>query len=265
MKVRIIMSSFSEFDVIKLQKSQHCPICGGTVSLSNGVCPYCENESKEIKEKLSELEKMLAENMHDLPLDKTNTNNLILLQSIEPEVRSNTLKQFLKLQKIAEKIQVFMKKINDKISTENPLTEEENTVFTLLLNSNILAHNQIMGHEIMKSIFLKRPLVNEDTFLSLVKEIGIETMKEVNNDRIPNYKPQFEIKHLEKNTTGSAFECFVVNLDYNNLLKVYNGDILKFQTFFHEICHIIDDINISTGQFSLDIVKHIQEKIIKKN
>lgn len=261
------MSSFSEYNVSQFKVEQKCSACGGEISFQSGFCIYCGSEYKEVKDSYHKLEAFLLLNMeNDIPLDMSNAYNLIFLYSIQNLIHSDILDKFLKIQKVEEKIQIFMKKINDKMLNNNYLNKEENYIFTILLDRDVLNSNQVLGHYIMKSIFLRKPLVAKDTFLAIVKQMTVETMKIINAGRIPNYHPQCMIKHMreEQDVNGSAFMWYTVNFDYDMLSEFYEGNILNFQAFFHEIDHIQDAINIYSGAFSMDIVKHIQEKVIRQ-
>lgn len=148
------MSNFSRYNIEQFKKIPRCSNCGDKVSVQTGICPSCRNEYKDIKNSFSDLEKFLLQNIeNDIPLDTNNTHNLALLYSIQNEYHSKIIEEFLKRQQVKEKIQSFVEKINDKLLTNKPLNEEENHIFTKLLENATLNPNQVLGHYIMKGIF----------------------------------------------------------------------------------------------------------------
>lgn len=266
------MSSLKDLNLEYINSKPTCYTCGAEVNIDFKNCPYCRRELTELSVPFAETEKILQQNLDkDIPFDVENCYELIKLYSIRDHVSSSLVKQFLEKQKVVYKINEFINKINNKIETNQKLDVKEDYIYFNLLVNNVLEYNQILVDKILRSIFLNKPLVSEEVFREIIKYFVKTNLIIYNQDRIPNYEPRCIIRGLnheedndDKYTLGSVFSYTTVYLDEQVIKDIYNGNVSLFQTIFHEMYHIFDEIDKLTSMFSNDILNHIKESIIKE-
>lgn len=268
------MIRLKEFQLEHLNLNSNCTTCGGKFTFNDVFCQYCGRkltELKDLKEQVTKLEIVLQQNLeNDIPLTSETVVYLSELYQLSKKLNSEVLTEFLKKQKVKEKLDTFIQNTNHQILNNQKLSEEENDIYLNLLSKNLLTEQQILTDYILKSVFLNHPLVDKEVFLEIVKHFVVTNLKLYNRNRLPNYQPECFIQNLnKKNKTtdspyqmGTAISYQYVYLDTEEMINVYEGMVLKFQTVFHEMYHIADEIDCSTGIFSPDILKHIQEQVI---
>lgn len=155
----------------------------------------------------------------------------------------------------------YIKNIRLKIAKGQFLDKKEDIVFSLLLDNNLIKDESLDDARILSFIIDGKKIISYNTFKVLMMRSAEKSMRQINNDCIKKYTPHAMIRNLD-GANGSAFD--INNVSFNELIikELYEGYIYPLTTYYHELVHIKQSIEIELGHVSYDLVAMIKDKVI---
>lgn len=153
---------------------------------------------------------------------------------------------------------VILKNIKNNII----LSEEEDKILYLLLKYDMVNESSLEDGRIIINILNKNKIISYDTFEFLIIRSTQYAMKEINNGRIKPYFPNVYISELD-GAGGNTYSYECITFDKKGIEDLYKGSIDTLSIYFHELRHVKQEIEISLGAFSNDIIDMIKDKVIK--
>ena len=155
----------------------------------------------------------------------------------------------------------YIKNIRLKIAKGQFLDKKEDIVFSLLLDNNLIKDESLDDARILSFIIDGKKIISYNTFKVLMMRSAEKSMRQINNDCIKKYTPHARIRNLD-GANGSAFD--INNVSFNELIikELYEGYIYPLTTYYHELVHIKQSIEIELGHVSYDLVAMIKDKVI---
>lgn len=175
--------------------------------------------------------------------------------------RDYTINMISNLIKLDDINDYYIKNIRLKIAKGQFLDKKEDIVFSLLLDNNLIKDESLDDARILSFIIDGKKIISYNTFKVLMMRSAEKSMRQINNDCIKKYTPHARIRNLD-GANGSAFD--INNVSFNELIikELYEGYIYPLTTYYHELVHIKQSIEIELGHVSYDLVAMIKDKVI---
>lgn len=159
----------------------------------------------------------------------------------------------------------YINKIRAKIAKGECLDKKEDKVFSLLLDNNLIKDEALDDGLIITYTIQGKKLTSYNTFRLLVMRSTERTMREINNGRIKPYNPHARTGKLD-GANGSAFD--IDNISFNELIlkQLYEGYIYPLSTYFHELVHVAQNIEIRLGsRINFALITMLKESLIRRS
>lgn len=161
-------------------------------------------------------------------------------------------------------ITTYYDKIRKKMFEGKTLNSDEDEFFRLLLKNDMINDEFLDNAKIILYILSGKKIISYDTFEFFMIRTTEKTMRELNNGRIEKYLPKAHIRKLD-GESGNAVSYDSITFNKKGIVDLYNGIVDVLSTYFHELYHTKQDIEIYLELFSNDIVNIIKDKIIFYN
>lgn len=149
-----------------------------------------------------------------------------------------------------------------KIENNTILSEEEDKILYLLLKHDMVNEYSLGDGKVIINILNKNKVISYDTFELLIIRSTQYAMKKINNKRIKHYFPTVYISELD-GACGNNFSYEYITFDKKSIENLYKGSFETLSTYFHELRHVQQEIEIYLKNFSNDIIDMIKDKVIK--
>lgn len=246
------MNELENFHVAELMNLYVCSSCGSK-EFNNATCAYCGNKNEKLEAKILKLVSLLK-NYTYFKLTPT----IISLYALKDLVNIKELTTFLTKHNIKKEIESQKAKIITKIEKQEKLSLEEEQISTSLIESHLMSDFPV--NLTIKNILLGKKLVSLDFFHEVIKLFVENVMLSIADNRLPKYQPTCEIK--EMTNLGGARNTSYIYISSDTVKKIYQGNLHNFQTIFHELTHIKQNINIALDVASSRTIRYIKETII---
>lgn len=236
----------------------NCSCCGSHEFDSQGNCLYCGVLNEGLRLEKENLKNMLA-NYKYSGLTPYIINYYFKAYSINlPE-----LDEFIKVNKINEKIEELKKNLIETLKEDKTLTPSESRCLTSLLQNNAYNSNEFPFNLIIKNILLGNKQILFETFEEIIILTVKQAMIAINDNQIPDYQPKCILEVNDEENLGETFMTDEVSLSSEVIKNIYNGEVHSLNIIFHELWHIKQQIAIYTGVVTNDIMTFIKEETIR--
>lgn len=149
-----------------------------------------------------------------------------------------------------------------KIEKGIALTSEEDKNFYNMLKYKLIPDNELDDLRIMYQILIQNKIISYDTFELLLIRATEKNMRQIASGNIRNYNPQAYIAPDDK-CNGRAMKHYVLMLRKELVQKLYEGYFAAMITYYHEICHVKQSIEMELSSFRPELMLMIKDMIIQ--
>ena len=160
------------------------------------------------------------------------------------------------------KINQFYENIRKKMYMGIKLESNEDKAFHILLENKMIIDDALDDARIVSYIMYGNKIISYETFQELMLRAAEKNMRQLNNNRIKNYKPVAYISN-SKECDGYAAEYLSVAFNKLIIKELYKGFIYPLCVYYHEIHHIAQKLAIKLGYINNGIVDMIKDIVIR--
>lgn len=248
-----------------------CRTCGSL--LESSKCMFCGNKYPEIEKERNILLTTLETNMSNnisLNLETVPFFQKLLEISKAEYVIENypTINLFIDEQHLHSKIDAFYNTLSFKFRNEIKIDADEELLLKNLLKAKV--YGSKLSEDIMKYILIGKKVIDYETFEEYIKCFVEATALQIKEGITSYYNLNINDNDLmctiEKTDSNGDYCHFyrLINISPETVKRLYDRDITRLATIFHELRHYGQFLSIDYGICNPSNLMYTKDSILKK-